>query len=73
VQAGSGIGALANVGVPIWIDDQPRIAHARTLVIDGAVTLMGSDDRAAGPAQNSEDLNLVSCLTVCRRLCGPLV
>jgi hypothetical protein len=31
---------LADVGVPIWIDDQPRIAHAN--VIDGAVTLMGS-------------------------------
>jgi phosphatidylserine/phosphatidylglycerophosphate/cardiolipin synthase-like enzyme len=38
----SGIGALADVGVPIWIDDQPRIAHAKTMVIDGAVTLMGS-------------------------------
>jgi phosphatidylserine/phosphatidylglycerophosphate/cardiolipin synthase-like enzyme len=55
---------LAAVGVPIWIDDQPRIAHAKTMVIDGAVTLMGSYSWTAGVAQNSEDLNLVSSPTV---------
>jgi phosphatidylserine/phosphatidylglycerophosphate/cardiolipin synthase-like enzyme len=36
----SGIAVLADAGVPVWIDDQPRIAHAKTMVIDGAVTLM---------------------------------
>ena len=61
---GSGIGALAAVGVPIWIDDQPLIAHAKTMVIDGAVTLMGSFNWTTGAAQNSEDLNLVSSPTV---------
>ena len=60
----SGIGALADAGVPIWIDDQPRIAHAKTMVIDGAVTLMGSYNWTTGAAQNSEDLNLVSSPTV---------
>jgi phospholipase D len=60
----SGIGALADVGVPIWIDDQPRIAHAKTMVIDEAVTLMGSYNCTAGAAQNSENLNLVSSPTV---------
>jgi phosphatidylserine/phosphatidylglycerophosphate/cardiolipin synthase-like enzyme len=30
------------------------------MVIDGAVTLMGSYNWTAGAAQNSEDLNLVS-------------
>jgi phosphatidylserine/phosphatidylglycerophosphate/cardiolipin synthase-like enzyme len=60
----SGIGALADVGVPTWIDDQPRIAHAKTMVIDGAITLMGSYNWATGSAQNSEDLNLVSPPTV---------
>ena len=60
----SGIGALAAVGVPIWIDAQPRIAHAKTMVIDGAVTLMGSFNWTTGAAQNSEDLNLVSSPTV---------
>jgi hypothetical protein len=35
---------LAAAGVPIWIDAQARIAHAKTMVIDGAVTLMGLDE-----------------------------
>jgi phosphatidylserine/phosphatidylglycerophosphate/cardiolipin synthase-like enzyme len=59
-----GIAALVDAGVPIWIDDQPRIAHAKTMVIDGAVTLMGSYNWTKGAAQNSEDLNLVSSPTV---------
>jgi len=60
----SGISASADVGVPIWVDDQPRIAHAKTMVIDGAVTLTGSYNWTKGAAQNSEDLNLVSSPTV---------
>ena len=32
----SGIEPLAAAGVPIWIDAQARIAHAKTMVIDGA-------------------------------------
>jgi phosphatidylserine/phosphatidylglycerophosphate/cardiolipin synthase-like enzyme len=28
--------------VPIWIDDRARLAHAKTIVVDGTVTLMGS-------------------------------
>ena len=60
----SRIGALADVGVPIWIHDQPRIAHAKMTVIDGAVTSMGSYNWTAGGAQNSVDLNLVSSPTV---------
>jgi len=46
--------------VPIWIDAQARIAHAKTLVIDGAVTLTGSMNWTRGAAVNSEDLNLIS-------------
>jgi phospholipase D len=38
----SGIEPLAAAGVPIWIGAQARIAHAKTMVIDGAVTLTGS-------------------------------
>jgi phosphatidylserine/phosphatidylglycerophosphate/cardiolipin synthase-like enzyme len=60
----SGIAALADAGIPIWIDDQARIAHAKTLVIDEAVTLMGSYNWTRGSAPNSEDLNLVSSSTV---------
>ena len=46
--------------MPIWIDDTARIAHAKTMVIDGAVTLTGSMNWTRGAAANSEDLNLVS-------------
>jgi phosphatidylserine/phosphatidylglycerophosphate/cardiolipin synthase-like enzyme len=44
----------------IWIDGQVRIAHAKTIVIDEAVTLMGSYNWTRGAAANSENLNLVS-------------
>ena len=51
-------------GVPIWINAQARIAHAKTTVIDGTVTLTGSMNWTNGAARNSEDLNLVSTPTV---------
>jgi phosphatidylserine/phosphatidylglycerophosphate/cardiolipin synthase-like enzyme len=54
----SGIEPLAAARVPIWIDDQARIAHAKTMVIDGAVTLTGSMNWTLGAATNSEALNL---------------
>jgi phosphatidylserine/phosphatidylglycerophosphate/cardiolipin synthase-like enzyme len=50
--------------VPVWIDDGARIAHAKTMVIDGAVTLEGSYNWTRGAAENSEDLNLISSPTV---------
>jgi phosphatidylserine/phosphatidylglycerophosphate/cardiolipin synthase-like enzyme len=56
----SGIEPLAAAGVPIWIDDHARISHAKTMVIDRAVTLMGSMNWTRGAAANSENLNLVS-------------
>ena len=56
----SGIDPLAGAGVLVWIDRRVRIAHAKTMVIDGAVTLMGSYNWTAGAARNSEDLNLVA-------------
>jgi phosphatidylserine/phosphatidylglycerophosphate/cardiolipin synthase-like enzyme len=60
----SGIEPLAAAGVPLWIDDRARVAHAKTMVIDGAVTLQGSYNWTRGAAQNSEDLNLISSPTV---------
>ena len=56
----SGVPLLVNAGVPIWIDDQARIAHEKAMVIDENVTLMGSYNWTRGAAANSEDLNLVS-------------
>jgi phosphatidylserine/phosphatidylglycerophosphate/cardiolipin synthase-like enzyme len=60
----SGIDPLAAAGVPIWIDDRARLAHAKTMVVDGTVTLMGSYNWTRGASENSEDLNLVSSPTV---------
>jgi phosphatidylserine/phosphatidylglycerophosphate/cardiolipin synthase-like enzyme len=40
--------------------DAARIAHAKTMIIDNAVTLTGSMNWTRGAARNSEDLNLVS-------------
>jgi phosphatidylserine/phosphatidylglycerophosphate/cardiolipin synthase-like enzyme len=60
----SGILLLADAGVPIWIDDQARIAHEKAMVIDEAVVLTGSYNWTRGAAENSEDLNLISSPTV---------
>jgi phosphatidylserine/phosphatidylglycerophosphate/cardiolipin synthase-like enzyme len=46
--------------VSVWIDRGVRIAHAKAMVIDDAVTLMGSMNWTAGAARNLEDLNLVA-------------
>ena len=62
--ATSGIEPLAAAGVPIWIDGQARIAHAKTMVIDEAVTLMGSYNWTRGAAASSENLNVVSSMAV---------
>jgi phosphatidylserine/phosphatidylglycerophosphate/cardiolipin synthase-like enzyme len=58
--ATNGTEPLVAAGVPIWIDAQARIAHAKTMVIDETVTLMGSYNWTRGAAINSESLNLVS-------------
>src|SRR6266571_3406921 len=56
----SGIDPLARTGVPVWIDRGARIAHAKAMVIDDAVTLMGSMNWTANAGRNSKDLNLVA-------------
>jgi phosphatidylserine/phosphatidylglycerophosphate/cardiolipin synthase-like enzyme len=55
----AGIDLLAQAGTPIWIDRAVPIAHAKTMVIDDALTLMGSYNWTRNAARNSEDLNLV--------------
>jgi phosphatidylserine/phosphatidylglycerophosphate/cardiolipin synthase-like enzyme len=54
-----GIDALAQVGIPVWIDAHARIAHEKALIIDRSVTIMGSYNFSAA-AHNSEDLNVVT-------------
>jgi phosphatidylserine/phosphatidylglycerophosphate/cardiolipin synthase-like enzyme len=66
----SGIEPLASAGVPIWIDHSARIAHAKTMVIDGTVTLNGSYNWTRGAAANSEDLNLVASPAVAEAYAG---
>jgi hypothetical protein len=40
----SGIDPLARAGIPIWIDRSARIAHSKSMTIDGKVTLTGLDE-----------------------------
>src|SRR5262249_38946864 len=60
----SGVSMVAAAGVPIWIDDQARIAHEKAMVIDDAVVLTGSYNWARGAAENSEDLDLIASPTM---------
>ncbi len=54
----SGLDALAEAGTPVWIDRRVPIAHAKVMIIDRWVTLMGSYNWTKSAARNSEDLNL---------------
>jgi len=59
-ERGSSIEPLARAGVPVWIDQGVRLAHAKAIVIDRKVVLTGSMNWTASAARNSEDLNLIS-------------
>jgi phosphatidylserine/phosphatidylglycerophosphate/cardiolipin synthase-like enzyme len=56
----NGIEPLAAAGVPVWIDDGARLAHAKTMIIDGVAALQGSYNWTREAAANSEYLNLIS-------------
>jgi phosphatidylserine/phosphatidylglycerophosphate/cardiolipin synthase-like enzyme len=56
--------------VPIWIDRSVRIAHAKSMIIDGKVTLTGSMNWTGGAAYNSENLNLVASPTIAAAYAG---
>lgn len=60
----SGIDPLARAAVPVWIDRDVRIAHAKAMVIDDKVTLTGSMNWTTSAVRNSEDLNLIASPTV---------
>jgi phosphatidylserine/phosphatidylglycerophosphate/cardiolipin synthase-like enzyme len=49
----SGIDPLARAGIQIWIDHTARIAHSKSMVIDGKVTLTGSMNWTGGASYNS--------------------
>jgi phosphatidylserine/phosphatidylglycerophosphate/cardiolipin synthase-like enzyme len=66
----SGIDPLNRAGVPIWIDHGARIAHTKSMVIDGKITLTGSMNWTGGAALNSENLNLVASPTIAAAYAG---
>jgi phosphatidylserine/phosphatidylglycerophosphate/cardiolipin synthase-like enzyme len=55
----TGMALIADAGASVWIDHGVRIAHSKTIVIDGKVTLVGSMNWSKGAALNSENLNLI--------------
>jgi phosphatidylserine/phosphatidylglycerophosphate/cardiolipin synthase-like enzyme len=55
----TGVEMIVRAGASVWIDRGVRIAHTKTMVIDGKVTLVGSMNWSGGAARTSEDLNLV--------------
>jgi phospholipase D len=66
----SGIDPLNRAGIPIWIDHGARIAHAKSMVIDGKITFTGSMNWTGGAAYNSENLNLVASSTIAAAYSG---
>jgi phospholipase D len=66
----SGVGPPARAAIPIWIDYGARIAHTKSMVIDGTVTLTGSMNWNGGAALNSENLNLVASPTIAAAYAG---
>jgi phosphatidylserine/phosphatidylglycerophosphate/cardiolipin synthase-like enzyme len=66
----SGIDPLARAEISIWIDHTARIAHSKSMVIDGKVTLTGSMNWTGGAAHNSENLNLVASTTIAAAYAG---
>lgn len=60
----SGVPMLVAAAIPIWIDHKVRLAHAKVMVIDGAVTLLGSYNWTVQASLNSEDLNVVRSTAV---------
>jgi phosphatidylserine/phosphatidylglycerophosphate/cardiolipin synthase-like enzyme len=69
-ERGSGVEVLARAGASVWIDRGVRIAHAKTMVIDGRVTLFGSMNWSRDAARNSENVNLVSSPAVAEAYAG---
>lgn len=60
----SGVPMLVEAAIPVWIDQRVRLAHAKVMVIDGAVTLVGSYNFTVQASLNSEDLNVIRSAAV---------
>jgi hypothetical protein len=66
----AGVDLIVGAGASVWIDRGVRIAHSKTMVIDGKFTLAGSTNWSRGAALNFGNLNLLAGGR--RKLCDPL-
>jgi hypothetical protein len=63
----AGVDMIVRAGASAWIDGGVRIAHAKAMVIDGKVTLVGSMNWSKGAALNSENLGKRRRRFACRQ------
>ena len=52
----SGVPAVVAAGIPVWVDSKVRLAHWKTIVIDGHLVVAGSFNFSVAASHNSEDL-----------------
>lgn len=63
----SGATLLEAVGVPVWIDFEPAIAHNKIIVIDGHLTIGGSYNyTAAAHKRNAENVTFMESRDLAR-------
>ncbi|MBB3567205.1 phospholipase D family protein [Rhizobium sp. BK491] len=64
----SGATLLEAVGVPVWIDFEPAIAHNKIIVIDGRLTIGGSYNyTAAAQKRNAENVTFTESREIARQ------
>jgi phosphatidylserine/phosphatidylglycerophosphate/cardiolipin synthase-like enzyme len=50
----------AQAGIPVWIDNKPRIAHNKVIIIDGQTTIGGSYNYSTNAnLHNAENLTII--------------
>ena len=64
----SSAGFLANFGIETWIDEKPKIAHSKVMVIDGETIVTGSFNfTKSAEADNVENLLILSGAELAKR------
>ena len=59
-QRGEGVSAVRDAGIPVFVDNKPRIAHNKVVVIDGTTVITGSFNFS----RNAECCNAENLLVV---------
>jgi phosphatidylserine/phosphatidylglycerophosphate/cardiolipin synthase-like enzyme len=52
----SAIPILVGADIPVWIDDNAKLAHEKAMIIDGKTVVEGSYNFTTSAAENSENL-----------------